>query len=232
VAYFVGLDLGQSQDYTALAVVQTVPVWIAEKRVHENHIHLRHLERFPLKTPYTEVADRVRALLTGPPFSEDEVDPIRRRIAKPRVELIVDKTGVGVAVTDLLKERRLNFTSVTITGMGQKVGSTGRREYSVPKQDLVSALEVPFHKGTLKVAEGLALWPTLRSELLTFRRKQNTRTTHISYEHWRESDHDDLVLAAALACWKATYKSKGTRALQVIDIHGRRRNVGPGSILY
>jgi len=64
----------------------------------------------------------------------------------------VDKTGIGVAVTDLLKERRLNYIAVTITGLGQKVNRTSSREYSVPKQDLVSALEVPSHKGTLKVA--------------------------------------------------------------------------------
>ncbi len=56
----------------------------------------------------------------------------------------------------------------------------------------------------------------LREELLNFRRKQNVRTAHISYEHWRESDHDDLVLAAALACWKATYKRKGTTRLKVV----------------
>jgi hypothetical protein len=49
-----------------------------------------------------------------------------------------------------------------------------------------------------------------------FRRKQNARTAHISYEHWRESDHDDLVLAAALACWKANYKRKGSTRLKLI----------------
>jgi hypothetical protein len=115
-----------------------------------------------------------------------------------------------------LKERRLRFIGVTITGLGQKVNRNGTRDYSVPKQDLVAALEVPFHKGTLKVAKGLPGWPKLREELLNFRRKQNKVTAHISYEHWRESDHDDLVLAAALACWKATYKRKGTTRLKVI----------------
>jgi hypothetical protein len=79
-----------------------------------------------------------------------------------------------------------------------------------------AALEVPFHKGTLKVAKGLELWSALREELLNFRRKQNKQTAHISYEHWRESDHDDLVLGAALACWKATYKRKGTTRLKVV----------------
>jgi hypothetical protein len=31
-------------------------------------------------------------------------------------------------------------------------------------------------------------------------------TAQDSYEHWRESDHDDLVLATALACWAARRK--------------------------
>jgi len=212
--YYVGLDLGQSADYTALAVVQKVPTYDAQTARHGTELHLKHLERYPLKTPYTDIADRVKGLLSGPPFTVPVLE--NGRVAKPTTELVVDKTGVGVAVTDLLKERRLNHVAVTITGLGQKANRTGTREYSVPKQDLVSALEVPFHKGNLKVAKGLEGWPKLREELINFRRKQNKVTAHISYEHWRESDHDDLVLAAALASWKATYKRAGTTRLRVI----------------
>jgi hypothetical protein len=156
----------------------------------------------------------VKSLLTGPPFTTPVISG--GRLARPTTELIVDKTGVGMAVTDLLKERHLNHIAVTITGLGQKVNRHATKEYSVPKQDLISALEVPLHKGTLKVAQGLEGWPKLREELLNFRRKQNKTSAHISYEHWRESDHDDLVLAAALACWKATYQRKGTTRLKVI----------------
>src|SRR5215216_306103 len=192
--YYAGLDLGQSADYTALAVLQKVPTYDKQTGKHGAELHLRHLERYPLKTP----------VISG------------GRVAKPTTELIVDKTGVGVAVTDLLKERRLNHIAVTITGLGQKVNRHGTKEYSVPKQDLLSDLEVPFHKGTLKVAKGLQGWRKLREELLNFRHKQNKTTAHISYEHWREAEHDDLVLAAALACWKTTYKRKGTTRLKVI----------------
>ncbi len=31
--------------------------------------------------------------------------------------------------------------------------------------------------------------------------KINISTAHDSYEAWREGDHDDLVLAVAMACW-------------------------------
>src|SRR5215204_672909 len=212
--YYAGLDLGQSADYSALAVLQKVHTYYPQTGKYWDELHLRHLERYPLKTPYTDIADQVKSLLTGPPFTTPVISG--GRLAKPTTELIVDKTGVGVAVTDLLKERRLDYIAVTITGLGQKVNCHGTKEYSVPKQDLVAALEVPFHKGTLKVAKGLQGWPKLREELLDFRRKQNKTTAHISYEHWRESDHDDLVLAAALACWKATYHRKGTTRLRVI----------------
>ena len=137
---------------------------------------------------------------------------------------MVDNTGVGVAVTDLLKGKRLRFTPVTITG-----GDTAHRvkgNWRVPKRDLVAALEVPFHTGELRVAEGLTLWSALREELLNFRRKINLKTAHDSYEHWRETDHDDLVLATALACWQATRRRS---VLRVVDVQGRMRSFGGAS---
>ena len=117
-----------------------------------------------------------------------------------------------MAVTDLLKGKGLTFTPVTITG-GDAAHKTGRN-WRVPKRDIVAALEVPFHTGELKVAEGLTLWPVLREELLNFRRKINLKTAHDSYEHWRESDHDDLVLATALACWRATRRRNVLRVVR------------------
>src|SRR5215208_7461475 len=185
MSFYVGLDLGQSSDYTAIAIVEAAGT----------DLHLRHLERYPLRTPYPEIADGVARLVREPLLSQ-----------RSKPELIVDETGVGKAVTDMLRERKLTFRPVTITGGDAvRAGTTRDRgtSYRVPKRDLVGALEVPFHTGTLKVAEGLVLWPTLREELLSFKRKIDLRTAHDSYEHWRESDHDDVVLACALACWWA-----------------------------
>jgi len=190
--FCVGLDLGQSADYTALAVVQ---------EGEGEELRLRHLERYRLHTPYPEQADAVAALMRDERLVVEHRDPWDPTPRLERPELVVDATGVGRAVMDLLKERGLRFRAVTITG-GDKVNAVAGG-YRVPKRDLVAALEVPFHTGALKVAEGLELWPALRKELLAFRRKINLKTAHDSYEHWRDSDHDDLVLAVALACWWA-----------------------------
>jgi len=197
--FYVGLDLGQSADYTALAVVHSVQTRMPNGQTAKG-LHLRHLERYPLRTPYPEIVEKVDALVRDERLSPTEYDPSRGRFSSQPPALVVDNTGVGVAVTDLLKGKGLKFTPVTITG-GDTAHKTGRN-WRVPKRDLV--LEVPFHTGVLKVAEGLTLWPVLREELLNFRRKINLKTAHDSYEHWRESDHDDLVLATALACWRAT----------------------------
>jgi hypothetical protein len=212
MGFYVGLDLGQSADYTALAVVQVVKVAEQPGKISSS-LHLRHLERYTLRTPYTSIADGVAALMRSEQLNRDEYDPSRRRTARATTQLYVDKTGVGAGVTDLLKAKGLYFTPITIHG-GEKVHREGWT-YNVPKKDLVAALEVPFDTGTLKVAEGLKLWPTLKAELLNFRRKQNQKTAHISFEHWREGDHDDLVLACALACWGAM-SPRRQQALRVI----------------
>jgi hypothetical protein len=212
--FYVGLDLGQAADFTALAVVQSVKEHNPEtRRIHKN-LHLRHLERYELGTSYPEIADKVVTLMRDERLSPNEYDPSRLRVYRSTPQLIVDDTGVGRAVADLLTSKGLKFTAVTITG-GDEVHRVGGGRYRVPKRDLVGALEVPFHTGRLKIAEGMELWPTLKKELLNFRRKINLKTAHDSYEHWREGDHDDLVLAAALACWWIT-RRRGQTAVRFI----------------
>jgi hypothetical protein len=209
--FYVGLDLGQAADYTALAVVQSVHIRTPGGQTAKA-LHLRHLERYPLRTPYPEIVENVSALFRNERLSPTEYDPLRGRYSSQPPALVVDNTGVGVAVTDLLKGKGLRFTPVTITGGDAAHKASGN--WRVPKRDLVAALEVPFHTGELKVAEGLILWPALRKELLTFRRKINLKTAHDSYKHWRETDHDDLVLATALACWRATRRRDVLRVVR------------------
>ena len=204
MSFYVGLDLGQSNDYTALAVVEKTK---AGETGDAPDLHLRYLERYPLRTPYPEMVARVAALVEDPQLRSTHVDKFLGRRVLEQPELLVDATGVGRPVVDLFKERGLRYKAITITGGNTVTGVAGG--YGVPKRDLIGALEVPFHSGRLKVAAGLRLWETLRAELQTFRRKVSLTTGMDTYEHWRESDHDDLVLAAALACWGAERKLQG-----------------------
>jgi len=199
--FCIGLDLGQTHEYTALAIVERVKAPDGSGASEATaHFHLRHLERFPARTPYPTIADHVAEVVASEALTSYYTDEMLRPVPV-RPELVVDQTGVGAPVGDLLKKRGLSFRRVVITGGESQ--HRGGDAYRVPKTDLVTALEVTLQNGYLKVAEGLELWPILREEMKIFRRKVSLKTPPDSYEHWRESDHDDLVLAVCIACWGA-----------------------------
>jgi hypothetical protein len=133
------------------------------------------------------------------------VGALRARQPKPAVDLIVDYTGVGRAVADLLEEAGLGMpvTLVTITG-GDVVTRGERGEQRVPKRDLAAVVQVCLQSERLHIAETLPLARTLTDELVNIRVKVSL-AGHDSYgagAEWREGNHDDLVLALALATWQ------------------------------
>jgi hypothetical protein len=197
--FVIGLDLGQKQDYTAVAVVEK-----KEQPGDKPMLYLRHLECFGLGTPYGEQMNRVVALL-------EKIKGLSKRARPRQPELVVDATGVGVGVVEMLKDRGLRYRPVSITaGIAETRGTGGT--YHVPKRNLVSRAVAPFEGKRLKIARSMSLVPELVKELENFKVKVSLRTAHDSYEAWRESDHDDLVLALALACWWAEQR----RGLRVV----------------
>jgi len=148
---------------------------------------LRHLERPPLGTKYPAIVVRVKALLATPPLTL-------------RTPLVIDRTGVGRPVTDLFEGQGVRPYAITITG-GDEVLKDGPYHTKVPKREIVSTLVAVFQTGRLKIAAGLTEGPVLVNELTNFKVKVNLATGHDSYEAYRESVHDDLVLAVAMAVW-------------------------------
>jgi hypothetical protein len=185
--YLGGLDLGQMADFTALALLERA-VTLGEKGEPVNHYAVRHLHRWPLRTPYPAIVADVVKLYAAPPLANSA--------------LVVDRTGVGVAVFDLLRAAapKAWLNAAMITG-GSQAGYTEDGSLSVPKRDLAGVLQVLLGTRRLQVAPTLPLAQVLASELGTFKVKININTGNESFEAWRERDHDDLVLAAALACW-------------------------------
>lgn len=200
-SYTVGLDLGQT-DFTALAVVErvlvppgTMDVDTYADRMHRPGVgrpvqehHVRHLARWPVGTPYPEVVEQVGHLMRRPPLHTDGL-------------LVIDRTGVGVAVMDMFTEawrtgRLAGVTrpvGVTITG-----GDHGT-DFNVPKSDLMGAVQATLQAGSLRIAPG-PLVPVLQRELLQFRQKITPagRTTYDTPRREGEG-HGDLVMALALA---------------------------------
>lgn len=57
--FFIGLDLGQAHDYSALCVIEKIN---NSKTSKTASYHVRHLERFQLGTSYPAIVERVKEL--------------------------------------------------------------------------------------------------------------------------------------------------------------------------
>jgi hypothetical protein len=90
---------------------------------------------------------------------------------------------------------------VTIT-CGSAVTEVEPMKWRVAKKELVSILRRLLGTERLNVEPTLPDALVLKCELDNFKVKI-TEAKNETYESWRERDHDDLVLAVALACWKA-----------------------------
>jgi phage FluMu gp28-like protein len=176
--FYVGLDLGQRRDFTAIAVLHHAtrthearnPATLAH--LTSTALTVRYLERIPLGTLYPDVVARVRQLLNQPEL-------------KGPTHLIVDETGVGIPVVDHLRRARLNCRLEPFT-----IGESSRRH-------LLHNLQFLFEQNRLRFAANLPMLSIVMEEL---RHLHDRRTPH-TLAPSRPSAHDDLAFALALAAW-------------------------------
>lgn len=192
--YYYGVDLGQSKDHTALAVLKAEthtekPVWEIPR--NERNFQVVHLDRFPLRVAYPAAVRRVEKYLGSDRGEASEQF------------LVIDRAGVGAAPLDMFEEAGLEPWGICSTaGLNVNQGD-GPQKLNVPKRDLVSAAQVVMQTGRLKIARTLKYAKVLKAELENFVVKF-TPLGHDAYEAVKSGDHDDLVIALCLCCWAAT----------------------------
>ncbi len=214
--FIAGLDLGQSQDYTALILLDQqrldpdqgkprMPPTLESYRVVDGrvefvprpppapvvwHYEVRGIRRYPLGTSYPAIVDDVVALGQRP-----ELD---------RVELLADATGVGAAIVDMFDRALRNVRS--LRGVQPVVITAGHEEtrasngaWHVPKRNLVASVQRVLQEGRIKLPKDKPEAGLLVNELQNYQVKLSD-AGHDSYNA-RQGQHDDLVLALALAVW-------------------------------
>ena len=184
---FIGNDLGQASDYTALTVV-----------VEDDGIyHLRYLDRFR-GIPYPSIVERV-ATLVKRLTAKNGRSPVAigngMFLPVSPCRLIVDATGVGRAVVDMFLAADIpcRIVPITITA-GSKVTSDGRGGYHVPKRDLISSAQCLLQSRRLFYDRKLPLIDVLIKELQAFT-VRITAAANETFGEWRTGKHDDCVLA-------------------------------------
>lgn len=186
---WIGLDLADKRDYTAIAVIETDGT-SPESPVYRC-IHLDHWQGIG----YAAGIEKVRKVV-------DALDEEVRRGAL----LVMDATGPGGPLVEDYRAANLGIGIVPVTftfGIHETRDERDAAWWHVPKGTIVATTQKVTETGRLKLASRIRLLPTAIAELKNFRYAQNAATGNMTFSAWREADHDDLVFALALPLWLA-----------------------------
>ena len=212
IAQCVCVDLGAQGDYTAIAEIGMQEIW--DKPTHEDlqkdirkvsyRYNVHQLRRMPLGTSYLDIVEHIKNVVRDPRFGNPY--------------LVVDGTGVGLPVLQMMQDKGLRPVGICITA-GHTVSDwyTPRRQKigkTVPKRDIIINMKNIADNFAIRVPESLEGAKALREELLNFKYKITKNGTD-TYEAWRDKIHDDLVLAVGIGLWYLVDKFKTTQ--EIID---------------
>ena len=228
--FFFGLDLGQSKDYTAIAILEqmgaapgtTAPSprphvgfhefagtrYPAKKRVQDSPAQRAALAK--LKAEAEEQRKRgatyhVRHLERFPlgTLYPTIVARVAQMLDTPELkgQTQLVADATGVGRPVVDMLRAAGLFPIAVTITGGDNVTTEGGFTRVPKRDLVSVLQVALQTERLKFIKGAPEVDTFVSEAMAFQVKITT-SANDTYGAWREGTHDDLVLAGALALWQ------------------------------
>jgi hypothetical protein len=177
--FIASLDLGCLTDFTAFVGLQKTP--------HPDgaRYEVRSLCRFALGTPYPAQVEKVVEWMGRPPYD--------------KAPLVLDRTGVGVPVSQLFTARLgSRLVPVMITGGASVRFKDG--SHHVAKSVLVSHLQKVLSTRRLAIADSLPEAKVMKGEFKNFTSKITPKGTSETFEG-REGAHDDLLLALTIGLW-------------------------------
>lgn len=189
-----GLDLGQSQDHSALCAVERLKLDKPVFRRKYRYV-VRLLEEYPLGVSYPEQVKRTVATLSHQALRGSSCG--------------VDYTGVGRPVFDMLKDARppvLLYPVLTTSGHNVTFDKD-TREIHVPKTEQVSLLQVLIQAQLIGWHQKLTAGQKLKDQLLKFRLKI-TKAKNETFGA-ESGSNDDLVSALMTACYVGEYFGGG-----------------------
>lgn len=211
------VDLAKKRDYTTIQIYRDTP----EIRHYPeetgrspqiiNWLDLTYQARMQ-GVRYTEQSKMIRELL-------------RRTNMLNNTQLIVDGTGVGEAVVDIMREDGLMPLPIVSTGgnsvnpvyadFGKVFGGSSSKqlrgaqvlkEITVPKDDMVHASMIVLEQGRLRMADNLQHRENFKMQMARFKGTFNEKTRNRTFNNDQDTTHDDFVVTFMLAAWWMTYK--------------------------
>ena len=135
---------------------------------------------------------------------------IRTMLKEPlrgRVRLVIDASGLGRVVSDMLTEQRVEHHAIQMT-VGQNWVKKDRY-VNVGKTLLLETLSLLFATDDLKFAHDLPLRGDILAELETFQLEQTAAGNQIITQGKSGAHHGDLAIALAAACFASEHLLPG-----------------------
>lgn len=185
----IGVDIGQRREPSGLCVAEH------DLRKEDGsdilHYMIRHLERLPAGTQFPKIADRVSEVASG----------VYRK-TRERPHLLLDVTGLGSPVVDLIREASKDYgriSEVYFTHGDQCTEEmvSGRSVVRLGKAYLVSKLQTMLQTARLHLPKNEQT-DILRRELMDFEIEIDEKANE-RYGAFRVGAHDDLVTALGMS---------------------------------
>lgn len=203
--YWLGVDLAQAQDNTALVAIhdEQLPIWTASNR-----------QTLGQRTRTITYADKFRGV-----SYPDVVSHILRVMNQPqlrgRTRLVVDGSGLGRVVSDLLRDAKVDHIAIQMT-VGQNWTRKGHYT-NVGKTLMLENLSVLFASGELEFAEDLVLRKDVLAELETFQLETTAAGNQVITQGRSGDHHGDLAIALAGAAFASEYLRPGFTGVGTLE---------------
>lgn len=181
MTFILSLDPAQLRDWSALCAVD-MQYNQAQRRFHYNLVAMNRKQGLP----YDQIVEWVARTIKNPAFN-----------AKQPPEFLLDATGVGVAVKDMLRSKGVKPKAITITA-GETLTRVGP-EIHLGKARLIGKFLGAFDAGKVHVNPNMPIWPQVEKEMLSFRAEMSAQG-RVKLEA-EPGENDDMLFALAMAVW-------------------------------
>jgi hypothetical protein len=181
MTFILSLDPAQLRDWSALCAVD-MQYHNAQRRFNYNLVAMNRKQGLP----YDQIVEWVVKTVSNPAFN---------KIKPP--EFILDATGVGVAVRDMIRAKGIRMKSITITA-GEAFSRQGNFIH-IGKARLIGKFLGAFDAGKVQVNPNMPIWPQVEKEMLSFRAEMSAQG-RVKLEA-EPGENDDMLFALAMAVW-------------------------------
>lgn len=180
MTYILSLDPAQVRDWSALSAIK---MYYKEKRFEYDLVAMARKQGLP----YDQIVSWAVETYKNKVFWEGGQPP----------HFVLDSTGVGVAVRDMMASKGVRLKAITITA-GNSITRSGPLIH-VGKPRLIGKFLGAFDAGKVHVNPALPIWPKVEREMLAFRAEISSQG-NAKFEAG-PGENDDMIFSLAQGVW-------------------------------